>query len=308
MKTRLPSNKIIWFIIIVLLVVYNIIFVVQMKHRFYFLKYDWNNAKKIASVFDVKVLSVNKSKLVIVKPGFAPASKYTYRLDYDLNPYFFSFEYRIKKGDTVSFYDVHWIKSTPKTIRDNCTITILDIPLIQKAKTSMLTIGDALLCRGAAETFRKNLAKKTDIKFIGTQKDVLNIPHEAKTLIKSAEILNLIKNSKADYYILFFKWHPKFENKETFKKNIIAIRELLNQKNIKKAFLLTIPTNRKNKDLTGLQTNNMISGFNDIKTKLINTDSILSGIRMKYDIYNNLTEESYTTISNYIATLINDEH
>ncbi len=207
-----------------------------------------------------------------------------------------------KKNDSIiSFYDVHWLKGTPsQNNNDNCRLEKLIIAPIKKKGETVLTIGDEFLCRGYAEDFRKTLADKLQVNFIGNTRDVYNYSHQSYDKNSSNNILINIDKYNPDVYILFFKWHKEKESWEEFVKNLNLINDTLQKKNSKKVFWITIPYSGQEKnDSIYKNTNDILKKFKSDKIQIIESNKLLPSTA-NYDVDGVLKKYVYEKISKEI--------
>ncbi len=306
-----PSDKNIWISLLILVVIYNLFFIIDLKKEFHQFQYDWTQVKEIKRD-SIKILEISKDYLKIKTiSSFSPDAKYTYLLEDGNNRYYFRFEYRVKRSNIISFYDVNWIKGIPFNVQKYYTVNTLVIPRRQEGKYKILTVGDELFCRGHAEEFRKNLSKKSSVIFIGQNRDVYNFPHLAFDKNSSSHILNSLSNSKADGYILFFKWHKNKESWEQFKENLEKINKIIIKKHPKHFFWITLLfTGNKETDDIYAKINKLIYGLSGDVAKIIDSNLILgtSSKKKYYDVDGNLSKSAYILLSNEIAKKINDRY
>ena len=246
-KSNIPSFKSILIPVLVLLVFYNLKFYLVSAGDTPSSRYDWKHIRMLDSIGPISILSVTGTNLELTASGtFSPSADPVYVLPGKNQTYFFRFEYRTKHGDTIKFFDVHWLKGLPKQTGYIKQIKWAEIPLKSPGSHTAVTIGDALVCRGNAEYFRLILHNTGDLKFLGPHRDVLNFAYLGRADAGLDDMVKFAESAPpAKYYILFFR---PTENVEfnTFSKILSHIQILLKTKNAGKIFWV-LPDNMHQK-------------------------------------------------------------
>ena len=285
-NSNIPSFKSILIPVLILLVFYNIKF-----YRFSTIntpasRYDWKYIQILDSVGPIRVLSVTNKNLEIMAPRtFSPSADFVYLLSGNSQTYFFRFEYYTKHGDTIKFFDVHWLKGLPKHTEEIKQVSRADIPLKSPGSQTAVTIGDALVCRGDAEYFRFVLHKTNHLKFLGPHRDVFNFAYFGRVDAGLDDMVKFAESAPAaKYYILFFKPSDDIDFK-TFKKILLHIRSILQSKKSGKIFWV-FPDKLSQK----------LNEFNSDDNIIIDYQLVPDNILPSKEIYENIAQK----ISRYI--------
>ncbi len=265
-----PSHMVMMLSILGILIYFNIQFIKDIDKTFLQQKYNWKKVKKIDSIDNIRAIYATRNRLkIIAQKSPALPSKNTYALKIENENFYFRYEYLVPSFDTITFFDVNWIKGRPKDLQKDFSLIKLDLPLIQNGKNTVVTLGDDNFCRQHDEVLRKELFMHKSIRFIGTRKDVLGFPMEAEMNWSSSNILNIAKNlPQSDYQILLFSWHKSKESLEDYLNNLSKIKQILLAKNSKKIFWITPPAKKNN--AIDIQILKALKQLEDEKTVIIN--------------------------------------
>ncbi len=214
---------------------------------FFQMSYDWEKVSNIDSIGSVDIDSVSFDFLVLknnLKNTQNISTNNSYKLTTPKTVYYFRTSDLITSGNSIVFSGVRWINGYPEKDLKTAGLQVIDLPLKQDGKKSVVTIGDSEMIWQSGRDIRKWLhLKNQDLIFVGSKKDVNGFAHEASIYATSEEILkNLDKIPIAENYILFFGAQDKATDKALLKNNVCQIlSNLAGRKETQKVIVIALP-------------------------------------------------------------------
>lgn len=247
MSVNLPSKSAIVFIWVILMIYLGYNFFKKPNEILFQMSYDWEDMSLLDSIGKVDVDSVSFD-LFIVKNNFkvnpTVSTNNTYKLATLKTAYFFRTSDVIISDKNIVFSGVRWINGYPEKDLKSGILEIIDLPLKEEGKKSVVTIGDSEMIWQEARDLRKKLhLKNQDLVFLGSKKDVNGFAHEASVYTNSKEILdNLDKIPVAENYVLFFGAQDKETEKSMLRENVCQIiTKLSSRDRTKKIIAISLP-------------------------------------------------------------------
>lgn len=247
MSVNLPSKSAIVFIWIILMIYLGFNFFKKPSEVLFQMSYDWEKVSLIDSIGNVEIDSVSFDFLLL-KNNFnvnpTVSTNNTYKLATSKTAYYFRTSDLIISDQQIMFSGVRWVNGYPEKNLKSGILEIIDLPLKQEGKKSVVTIGDSEMIWQEARDLRKKLhLKNQDLVFLGSKKDVNGFAHEASVYSTSREILNNVdKIPAAEIYILFFGAQDKEIPPAELKKNACQIIKNLSSRNqTKKIITISLP-------------------------------------------------------------------
>lgn len=247
MSVNLPSKSAIVFIWVILMIYLGYNFFKKPNEILFQMSYDWENVSLIDSVGNIDIDSVSFD-YISIKNNFrvnpTVSTNNTYKVGTPKTTYYFRTSELAVSDSQIVFSGVRWINGHPEKYLKSGILEIIDLPLKENGKKSVVTIGDSEMIWQEARDLRKKLhLKNQDLVFLGTKKDVNGFAHEASVYTTSQEILNNIDNIPvAEYYILFFGAQDKSTDKNLLKENVCRIlKNLSERKQTKKIITVSLP-------------------------------------------------------------------
>jgi len=239
--TKKGSRRVItyvYYFIILLVVGFNIQFLVLFSDLFETLQWDWRQEKEPDTLGTFRLLEATSKNLRVLqneKTKFDP--DYTYILkDKTGKKFYYRYEYAKQKDDTLEFYGVYWLKGMPKFMEPEVQIARTQIPLVQNGKHTALTLGDQTVSRGKSERFRSLLSRKASLRFEGSHKDEWGFSYEGgvhTTLSRLQAMADTLR--PRDYYFVML---TAASLKGDEGKRMIPLLEKLLKKKPKKIFVI----------------------------------------------------------------------
>lgn len=247
MSVNLPSKSAIVFIWVILMIYLGYNFFKKPNEILFQMSYDWENVTLIDSTGNVDIDSVSFDYLVLknnfqINPTLSPNN--TYRLGTPKTTYFFRTSDLIKSENQIVFSGVRWINGAPDKTLKSGILEIINLPLKEEGKKSVVTVGDSEMIWQEARDLRKKLhLKNQDLVFLGSKKDVNGFAHEASLYATAKEILdNLDQIPNAENYVLFFGAQDKESDKTLLKETICQILKKLSERSqTKKVIAVSLP-------------------------------------------------------------------
>ncbi|SMC33355.1 Lysophospholipase L1 [Moheibacter sediminis] len=211
------------------------------------MNYDWENVSLIDSVGNVDIDSVSFDYFSVknnFKVNPTVSTNNTYKLGTPKTTYYFRASELEIATDQINFSGVRWINGHPEKYLKSGILEIINLPLKEEGKKTVVTIGDSELIWQEARDLRKKLhLKNQNLLFLGSKKDVNGFAHEASVYITSQEILNNIDQiPAAENYVLFFGAQDKKTDKNLLEQNVCKILEILASRNeTKKIITISLP-------------------------------------------------------------------
>jgi hypothetical protein len=220
--------------------------------EFFQLNYDWSNKKKEHLIKNVKVDTISHNYLKIkVQTTLGQEEKFNPNYTFSLHDKFVfrSVAVDVNKNEII-FRGVFWINFLPEEKMKETSLSIIELPLIQKGDQKIMMIGDSQLTWREGKFTRKKISKKIKkVKFVGSEKDVFGYPYESKLLSNTKTLVKDIDGiEKADTYILFLGAHEQ-DLKNASKRLEIIIKNLLRGES---KLILISPPNYMNKTKEGV--------------------------------------------------------
>lgn len=247
MSVNLPSKSAIVFIWIILMVYLGYNFFKKPNEILFQMSYDWENFSLIDSIGKVEIDSVSFDYLNLknnfqVNPTVSTDN--TYKLGAPKTAYYFRSSELVISDSQIVFSGVKWINGHPEKNISSGILEIIDLPLKQTGKKTVVTIGDSEMMWMEARDLRKKLyLKNQNLVFKGSKKDVNGFAHEASVYATATEIAeNLDKIPIAENYVLFFGAQDKKTENSILKSKICQILEKLAlRKETKKIIVISLP-------------------------------------------------------------------
>ncbi|WP_343486903.1 GDSL-type esterase/lipase family protein [Allomuricauda sp. d1] len=216
----------------------SIEFAIESPKEFLVLKYNWKEKRTTNTIKKVLVDSMSPDFLRLTNvplPDQQQFSNYTaYSLDSgNRESYFRCTTVEQSASGAAIFKGVVWINRIPRIEKKYMTLKTVELPLLQKGNSTVVTIGDSHFIWRDARSLRKELSLKNDnIKFVGSFKDSYGFPHEAKVFDSSKDLLARIDGiPDAATYIFFFGAHDKNKDIKEVETQICTIFEKTIERN-----------------------------------------------------------------------------
>ncbi len=215
--------------------------------EFFQLNYNWSNKQQKQRIKNVVVDSISHNYLKIGIPTiFDQKIELNANCTFSLDEKFVFRSVSVDVDeDKIIFRGVFWINFLPERNIKETSLSVLDLPMIQKGDKTIMMIGDSQLIWREGKFTRKKISRKIKtIKFIGSEKDVFGYPYSAELFSNTETVIKDIKGiEKADTYILFLGAHE--EDLKNTKQRLKVIIENLLKKGSK--LILVSPPNYTNK-------------------------------------------------------------
>ena len=244
----LPSNRVIIFTFIVIIVYSIIDFCIKGKNLFFQLNYNWDEVKKIQVIKNIKIDSLSYNFLRINNENVNKLIELSVNNSFSIDDKYYFRCVSIRKTDKyINFHGLYWINTIPTEFNQSSKLTILELPIIQKGKRTVCMIGDSQLNWLEGKYTRKNIFKKSrNIKFVGNYKDVFGFPYQAEILNNTKTLLdNITKVPNSDTYVLFIGAHESARYNIEDNLNKIIFFLLSKRSNL----ILIVPPNYTNSNL-----------------------------------------------------------
>jgi len=224
--------------VLLLVVGFNIQFVIRFPSLFYAPHWNWQKETELETLGDTKILKITSKNLTVapldphkLNPDF------TYKLqDSRKKSYYFRYEYAKVQNDTVTFYDVYWLKGMPKFSEAKVQFIRTRLPIVTHGKFSAVTLGDKMVSRGKSEKFRALLSQKASLEFTGSHTDELGLRYEGGVHTTVAELSRLADTlSPAQYYFVMIS---DTSEKENTSEQLMDLIKKLQKKHPQKIFVL----------------------------------------------------------------------
>ncbi|HZY79189.1 MAG TPA: SGNH/GDSL hydrolase family protein [Cyclobacteriaceae bacterium] len=223
--------------------------------------YEFEKERVIKNLGTFKIKSVYRSAIIFDKEegdltdkniwnrgdslGFNIDMLYRFKLKSDLySGYFRMYWQKMDKGETTLY--IHWLDLVPYGLNTEATIEIVDVPFVQKGKTSVCTIGDSQTWLFDGENYRYKWSELNhDFRFIGNRTDYWGFGHEGEGGNTSADVIARMQRFKpADIYVLLIGTNDRSQNLSMNRsvENIETITNHLYSVNPSaRVYVLTIP-------------------------------------------------------------------
>ncbi|GEQ84852.1 hypothetical protein ULMS_03600 [Patiriisocius marinistellae] len=224
----------------------SISFIVKESRNFSSLNYDWSNAKEVQNFGKVTVDSISDDYLRLVvseKQHLGPTN--TFNISNNNGSFYFRYTYRLVEKNAVIFKGLIWLNVQPENNKEIYVFKEIDLPIISRSQATIITLGDEQIFENEAKYFRKEIKRRKEINFIGTNKDIYGFNYYSNSTISYQELDTLYAQiPKAQILILLLK--PS----QNLKKELLAFKnfskKISSDKNFDQAFIITQPIYNNN--------------------------------------------------------------
>lgn len=237
---------------ILLFVYLSFDFIYKAHENFVQFSFDWSQQETLKTFQKVSLDSISHDYLAISSnyESFSDLDKNdSFKLTTGNNVYYYRATSILFEDTQTQFKGIVWINNIPNKQSVEGMLEVIKLPLKQSGKKAFTTIGDSQIIWSWAKEFRKKLAKKEDVIFYGTEKDVYNYPFVGGVFTKTSTLVEDVKQmERTPNYILFFGAQDKAVNFEDLKINIKKLIDYISTKPItEKIFWISLPPSHQPK-------------------------------------------------------------
>ncbi len=313
MNNGFPSDKIMKITLGLLFVWYLILFYIEGKNHFTFLRFDFSNARPSGSAVPVRIDSFSydllRFRFLQNKISLHPDTTYALSANRQ-TPVYFRFIYQSADTPFVQLNGLRWIPQVPINLNDTLYLQAYDIPVIQKGQTTVMTLGDEWIYFNEAKNFRRFLAEGRSFRFLGSHRDLYGYPAEADYKRNYAQwdsITAIVP--RADYYIVFLDEFCKpYLSEKDLTEIFNKLVKNLEKHRPRKIYWINFPLNPGNKDFECHQKiNRVLEHLPQGNWQILNTDSLI-GNRPEYWLPGRryLNAAAYRRIANELKKRMHD--
>lgn len=206
-------------------------FIQKESRNFASLNYSWseedvikNHASIIIDSISDDYLRIKTQEKIIVLPHN------TFKIENKEESYYFRYTYSIPTNDEVIFKGLIWLNKQPEITKKLYDLIETNLPIEKVNGPSIITIGDDQIFQNEAKYLRKDLKRRSNVNFIGKEKDLYGFNFEGFNEISFNYLkTNAATHTNYDVIILFLK--PKgdlkneIEDLKEYTNNIVQEEE-----------------------------------------------------------------------------------